>query len=356
VPARRNGDGDGAATVQAPPERQLSEQEIRSAVVDCGLYDSGQRLGGRVELEDALRKADSCQNGFVWIGLHDPSPGVVETVGDHFRLHPLAVEDAVHGHERAKLEVYGGDTLFVVLKTARYVDSEELIEIGEVMAFVGPRFVVTVRHGEGSPLHDVRLDLEAHPDLLSIGPSSVLYAIADRIVDDYVAVIDGIAVDVEEVEAEVFSGALSNPAERIYRLKREVLGFRRAAGALVGPIQRLSSKQTGLPLDPRTGEYFRDVYDHLLRDVERIAGFDDLLTNALQANVAQITMRDNRDMRRISAWVAIIAVPTMVFGLYGMNFEHMPELEWTYGYPAVVAAVLIVCALLYRRFKHAGWL
>jgi magnesium transporter len=356
VPARRNGGGDGAATVQAPPERQLSEQEIRSAVVDCGLYDSGQRLGGHVELEDALRKADSCQNGFVWIGLHDPSPGVVETVGDHFRLHPLAVEDAVHGHERAKLEVYGGDTLFVVLKTARYVDSEELIEIGEVMAFVGPRFVVTVRHGEGSPLHDVRLDLEAHPDLLSIGPSSVLYAIADRIVDDYVAVIDGIAVDVEEVEAEVFSGALSNPAERIYRLKREVLGFRRAAGALVGPIQRLSSKQTGLPLDPRTGEYFRDVYDHLLRDVERIAGFDDLLTNALQANVAQITMRDNRDMRRISAWVAIIAVPTMVFGLYGMNFEHMPELEWTYGYPAVVAAVLIVCALLYRRFKHAGWL
>jgi magnesium transporter len=356
VPVRRNGRGDGAATVQAPPQRQLSEEEIRSAVVDCGLYDSGQRLGGHVELEDALRKADRCQDGFVWIGLHDPSPGVVEAVGEHFRLHPLAVEDAVHGHERAKLDVYGADTLFVVLKTARYVDSEELIEIGEVMAFVGPRFVVTVRHGEGSPLHDVRLDLEAHPDLLSIGPSSVLYAIADRIVDDYVAVIDGIAVDVEEVEAEVFSGALSNPAERIYRLKREVLGFRRAAGALVGPVQRLSSKQTGLPIDPRTGEYFRDVYDHLIRDVERIAGFDDLLTNALQANVAQITMRDNRDMRRISAWVAIIAVPTMFFGLYGMNFQHMPELEWTYGYPAVVAAVLIICALLYRRFKRAGWL
>jgi magnesium transporter len=357
VPARRNGRGDGAATVQAPPpERQLSEEEIRSAVVDCGLYDAGQRLGGRIELESALKKADSCQDGFVWIGLHDPSPGVVEAVGEHFRLHPLAVEDAVHGHERAKLEVYGADTLFVVLKTGRYVDSEELIEIGEVMVFLGPRFVVTVRYGEGSPLHDVRLDLEAHPDLLSIGPSSVLYAIADRIVDDYVAVIDGIAVDVEEVEAEVFSGTVSNPAERIYRLKREVLGFRRAAGALVGPIQRLSSKQTGLPIDPRTGEYFRDVYDHLVRDIERIAGFDDLLTNALQANIAQITMRDNRDVRRISAWVAIIAVPTMVFGLYGMNFEHMPELGWTYGYPAVVAVVLIICAIVYRRFKRAGWL
>jgi magnesium transporter len=356
VPARRNGRGDGAATVQAPPERKLSEEEIRSAVVDCGLYDAGHRLGGKVELESALRKADGCQDGFVWIGLHDPSPSVVEAVGEHFRLHPLAVEDAVHGHERAKLEVFGGDTLFVVLKTARYVDSEELIEIGEVMVFIGPRFVVTVRHGEGSPLHDVRLDLEGHPDLLSIGPSSVLYAIADRIVDDYVAVLDGIAVDVEEVEAEVFSGAPSNSAQRIYRLKREVLGFRRAAGALVGPIQRLSSKQTGLPLDPRTGEYFRDVYDHLIRDVERIAGFDDLLTNALHANIAQITMRDNRDMRRISAWVAIIAVPTMVFGLYGMNFEHMPELGWTYGYPTVVAVVLLICGLLYRKFKDAGWL
>ncbi|HEX7299774.1 MAG TPA: magnesium and cobalt transport protein CorA [Solirubrobacteraceae bacterium] len=356
VPARRNGGGDGAATVHAPPDRTLSEEEIRSAVVDCGVYDAGARLGGHIELASALGKADSCQDGFVWIGLHDPSPGVVEAVGEHFRLHPLAVEDAVHGHERAKLELYGSDTLFVVLKTARYVDSEELIEIGEVMVFVGPRFVVTVRHGEGSPLHDVRLDLEAHPDLLGIGPSSVLYAIADRIVDDYVAVIDGIAVDIEEVEAEVFSGALSNPAERIYRLKREVLGFRRAAGALVGPMQRLSSKQAGLPIDPRTGEYFRDVYDHLVRDVERIAGFDDLLTNALQANIAQITLRDNRDMRRISAWVAVIAVPTMVFGLYGMNFKHMPELGWTYGYPAVVAAVLVVCALLYRRFKRAGWL
>jgi magnesium transporter len=355
VPARRNG-RDGGATVQAPPERKLSEEEIRSAVVDCGLYDSGQRLGGRVELESALHKADNCQDGFVWIGLHDPSSGVVEAVGEHFRLHPLAVEDAVHGHERAKLEVYGGDTLFVVLKTARYVDSQELIEIGEVMVFVGPRFVVTVRHGEGSPLHDVRLDLEAHPDLLSIGPSSVLYAIADRIVDDYVAVLDGIEMDVDEVEAEVFSGALANPAERIYRLKREVLGFRRAAGALVGPIQRLSSKQTGLPLDPRTGEYFRDVYDHLVRDVERIAGFDDLLTNALQANLAQVAMRDNRDMRRISAWVAIIAVPTMVFGLYGMNFEHMPELGWTYGYPAVIVLVLVICAVLYQKFKRTGWL
>jgi magnesium transporter len=356
VPARRAGRNGGPITVQAPALEPLTEEEIRSAVVDCALYDAGQRLGGRIELETALHKADACKDGFVWIGLHDPSPGVVEAVGEHFELHPLSVEDAVHGHERAKLEVYGGDTLFIVLKTARYVDSEELIEIGEVMVFLGAQFVVTVRHGEGSPLHDVRLDLEKHPDLLSIGPSSVLYAIADRIVDDYVAVIDGIALDVEEVEVEVFSGTGANPAERIYRLKREVLQFRRAAHALLGPMQRLSSKQAGLPLDPRTGEYFRDVHDHLVRDVERIAGFDELLSNALQANVAQITMRDNQDMRRISAWVAIIAVPTMVFGLYGMNFKHMPELGWTYGYPAVIVVVLVICALLFRTFKRTGWL
>jgi magnesium transporter len=356
IPVRRSVGGNGSATVPAPPVPPLSEEEIRSAVVDCGLYEGGERLGGRIELESALRKADACQHGFVWIGLHDPSPGVVEAVGRHFELHPLAVEDAVDAHQRAKLEIYGGDTLFLVLKTARYVDSEELIQIGEVMVFLGERFVVTVRHGEGSPLHDVRLDLEAHPDLLSIGPSSVLYAISDRVVDDYFAVIDGIAIDVEEVEAEVFSGSAANPAERIYRLKREVLEFRRAVTPLIGPMQRLASKQTGLPLDPRTGEYFRDVHDHLVRDAERIASFDELLTNALQANVAQITMRDNQDMRRISAWVAIIAVPTMVFGLYGMNFKHMPELGWSFGYPAVVGLVLVICALLYKKFKQTGWL
>jgi magnesium transporter len=333
----------------------LRPEEVSSAVVDCGLYDAGERKGGRVELETALRKADACSDGFAWIGLHDPSPVVVEAVGRHFELHPLAVEDAVHAHQRAKLELHG-DSLFVVLKTARYVDSEELIEIGEVMVFVGPKFVVTVRHGEASPLHELRLDLEAHPDLLGIGPSAVLYAVADRIVDDYAAVIDGIAVDVEEVEAEVFSGTGSNPAERIYKLKREVLGFKRAVVPLAGPLDRLARQEEGLPLDPRTGDYFRDVHDHLVRDAERIAGFDELLTGVLQANLSQLTLRDNQDMRRISAWVAIIAVPTMVFGLYGMNFKYMPELKWRIGYPLVVAVVLLICAWLYRRFKRSGWL
>jgi magnesium transporter len=335
--------------------RPDAADDVGSAVVDCGLYDSGRRQGGRIELETALERADNCQDGFVWIGLHDPSPDVVEAVGRHFELHPLAVEDAVHAHQRAKLEVFG-DSLFVVLKTARYIDHDELVEIGEVMVFVGQRFVVTVRHGEGSPLHDVRLDLEAHPDLLGIGPSSVLYAVADRIVDDYATVIEGLAVDIEEIEAQVFSENPTNPVERIYRLKREVLGFKRAVTPLVGPMQRLSSKQTGLPVDPRTGQYFRDVHDHVVRDADRLQGFDDILNGVLQANLAQVALRDNRDVRRISAWVAIIAVPTMVFGLYGMNFQYMPELQWRYGYPAVVAVVLGACAVLYRAFKRAGWL
>jgi magnesium transporter len=334
-----------------------SAEEIGKAVVDCGLYEGGERRGGRIDLETALKQASECTDGWIWIGLHDPSPEVVETVGQHFQLPPLAVEDAVHRHQRAKLETYGdGDILFMVMKTARYVDHEELVEIGEVMVFVGSRFVVTVRHGEGSPLGDVRKDLEAHPDLLSMGPGSVLYAVADRVVDDYATVIEGVEDDIEEVEAEVFSGDGSNPAQRIYKLKREVLEFRRAVNPLVGPMQRLTDHQTGLPVDPRTRDYFRDVLDHLMRDSERIQGFDDLLSGVLQANLTQLTVRDNQDLRKLSAWVAIIAVPTMIFGLYGMNFTHMPELEWRIGYPLVLIVILIVCAALYRRLKRTGWL
>ena len=347
-----------AAAVEPAPiprARQGDAERVGSATVDCGLYEGGERRGGRIPLETALEEAGACEEGFVWIGLHDPDAEVIQTVADHFELHPLAVEDAVHSHQRAKLELYG-DTLFCVMKTARYVDSEELVEIGELMVFMGQRFVVTVRHGQGSPLSDVRADLETHPDLLAVGPSSVLYAIADRVVDDYQAVIDGLVVDIDEIEAEVFSGNESNPAERIYRLKREVMAFRRAVTPLQAPMQRLAARQTGLPLDPRTQDYFRDVHDHLIRDSERIAAFDELLTGVLQANLAQLTARDNQDMRRISAWVAIIAVPTMVFAVYGMNFDYMPELRWRYGYPLVVGVVVLVCVLLYRRFKRVGWL
>jgi magnesium transporter len=360
-PSRRSeppaDDGEVEKPADAPHVARpaAGSEQVGSATVDCALYENGERRGGRIALETALEEAGACDDGFVWIGLHDPAAEVIQAVADHFDLHPLAVEDAVHSHQRAKLELYG-DTLFCVMKTARYVDSEELVEVGELMVFLGGQFVVTVRHGEASPLGDVRADLESHPDLLGVGPSAVLYAIADRVVDDYAAVIDGLAIDIDEIEAEVFSGAEHNAAERIYRLKREVMDFRRAVTPLQAPMQRLASRQTGLPLDPRTQDYFRDVHDHLVRDADRIGAFDELLTGVLQANLAQLTARDNQDMRRISAWVAIIAVPTMVFGMYGMNFEHMPELEWRYGYPLVVAVVLAICVALYRRFKRVGWL
>jgi magnesium transporter len=338
-----------------PAPESMDAAAVGSAVVDCGLYEGGERRGGRIELDTALKQADACQDGFVWIGLHDPAPGVIEAVAQHFGLHPLAVEDAVNRHQRAKLEVFD-DMLFTVLKTARYVDHEELVEVGEIMVLPGSQLRGHGAPRQGSPLHEVRRDLENRSDLLGIGPSSVLYAVADRVVDDYAAVIEGLALDVEEVEVEVFSGAGSNPAERIYKLKREVLQFRRAVTPLLGPMQRLSARQTGLPLDPRTGDYFRDVHDHVTRDSERIAAFDELLSGVLQANLAQLTVRDNQDLRRISAWVAIIAVPTMIFAIYGMNFEQMPELRWRFGYPLILLMTLAICGALYRRFRRSGWL
>lgn len=311
-------------------------------------------MGEKVELETALERASRSGDGFAWIGLHEPSEAAVELVGRHFDLPPLAVEDAVHAHQRPKLEVYG-DTLFVVLKTARYEDTRENVVIGEVMLFVGPSFAVTVRHGDGSPLAGVREDVEAHRDLLRLGPSAVLYAVADRIVDDYAVVLQGLSNDIDEVEVEVFSSGTHNAAERIYRLKREVLEFKRAIMPLRTPIARLAEGRVEL-VDSRTTEYFNDVQDHLLRDLEQVQAFDELLTGVLQANLAQLSVRDNQDMRKISAWVAIGVVPTMVFGIYGMNFEAMPELGWELGYPMVLATVLVFCAALFVRFKRAGWL
>lgn len=337
------------------PETKLSPEEVDRFVVDCALYRDGERVGGRISLDSALEQAVDHGGGFAWIGVQDPSPGVLHAIAEHFGLHPMAVEDAVHAHQRPKLEVHG-DSLFLVLKSARYVDSDELVEIGEVMLFMGPHFVVTVRHGGAGSLSDVRHDLEAHPDLLTIGPTAVLYAVLDRVVDDYAAVIAGLEEDIDEIEVEVFSGRFENRAERIYRLKREVLQFRRAVRPLIEPVELLATGSAGLPVDPRAEPYFRDVLDHLRRDGENIAAYDELLTNVLQANLAQLSTRDNRDMRRISAWVAILAVPTMVFGLYGMNFEHMPELDTEYGYPAVLLAVAVVCVVLHRRLRRAGWL
>jgi magnesium transporter len=323
-------------------------------IVDCAIYEDGARRAGDVDLSDAARAAAADSGSFVWLGVHEPTAEEFDAVRREFDLHELAVEDAVKAHQRPKLELYD-DTLFVVLKTVRYVDTQEVLKTGQIMLFVNPSFVITVRHGEASGLTDVRRMIEERPDLLRCGPSAVLHAVIDRVVDDYEPAADGLEMDIQEVEREVFAEQQPNPAERIYRLKREVLEFQRAVNPLAGPLDRLARGQLGI-VSVELRSYFRDVQDHVLRVAGRVENFRALLSSALQANLTQVTVRQNADMRRISAWVAIIAVPTMIAGIYGMNFEHMPELQWELGYPAVLLVILVVCGLLYRRFRRAGWL
>src|SRR5690349_16569264 len=251
------------------------------------------------------------------------------------------------------LDVYG-ETLFVVLKTVRYIDHEEVIRGGQIMLFVNPAFIITVRHGDGD-LHPVREAIEKRPDLLRCGPGAILHAVIDRVVDDYEPAVQGLEIDIQQVEEQVFSDAAVNPAQRIYRLEREVLELQRAVAPLAAPVDRLARGHFDL-VSPELRDYFRDVHDHLLRVAGRVETFRDLLGSALQANLTQVTVRQNADMRRISAWVAILAVPTMIAGIYGMNFTHMPELGWRYGYPAVLLVIVTACAVLYRQFRRSGWL
>jgi magnesium transporter len=321
-------------------------------IVNCAVYEGGRRRDGDLALEEAGAAAQG-DDAFVWLGVHEPSAEEFEAIAREFNLHELAVEDAVNAHQRPKVELYG-DTLLVVVKTARYVDSEEVIEVGELLLFVHPSFIVTVRHGEGE-LSAVRARIERRPDLLRHGVGMVLYAILDHVVDGYEDAAQGIDVDIQQVERQVFSADGANPVERIYKLEREVLDFNTAVAPLSGAVDEIARGHFEVVPD-ELHEYFRDVHDHLRRVSGRIAGFRELLGSALHANLTQVSVRQNEDMRKISAWVAIIAVPTMVAGIYGMNFDHMPELHWRFGYPAVLVLIGAICLLLYRRFRRAGWL
>jgi magnesium transporter len=322
-------------------------------IVDRAVYRDGKRLPGEFTNQTAC---EECRvgNAFVWIGLHEPTEEEFDAVAREFGLHELAVEDAIKAHQRPKLERYG-DSLLMVLKTARYVDKEEVVEVGEILVFLGDRFIVVVRHGVASGLKEVRKDLEDRPEFLSRGPCAVLYGIVDRVVDDYIPVVAGLEDDVEEVERDVFTVDRTNPVERIYYLKREVLEFRRATAPLLLPLNQLATQPVTM-IHPEAREYFRDVYDHLLRVNEQVESFRDLLTSILEANLTQTSIRQNEDMRRISAWVAIAVVPTMIAGIYGMNFEHMPELHSRYGYPIVMLFIAGVCFGLYVFFRRRDWL
>lgn len=337
-----------------PGADAADENDVDAALTDCAAYVGGRRQGGLLPLAEALRRAHDGDDGFVWIGLHDPKPEAVEAVGRQFGLHRLIVEDAIHAHERPKLEHHDGLVL-LVMKTAEYVDAEERVRIGELLLLVGQRFVVSIRHGSAVPLGEIRRSLEQDPGRLQHGPGSVFHAIVDRVVNAYADVLDGLANDVDEVEALVFSEEHRDPTERIYRLKSQVIAFKRAMVPLVVPLTRLVEDQD-LPVPERARPYLRDVLDHLVRDVEAVTSLDDLLRSVLDANLAQISVRQANDARKISAWAAIAVVPTMIFGLYGMNFRHMPELGFEFGYPAVLLVTLGICGFLYRRLRKAGWL
>ncbi|MFF5445159.1 magnesium and cobalt transport protein CorA [Streptomyces sp. NPDC012888] len=338
-----------------------------SAVVDCAVYRDGRRLPAsacptpRAAMREARR-----DGGFTWIGLHEPTEAEFAGIAAEFGLHPLAVEDAVHAHQRPKLERYD-DTLFAVFKTIHYVEHAELtatsevVETGEVMCFTGPDFVITVRHGGQGSLKGLRHRLEDEPELLAKGPSAVLHSIADHVVDGYIAVAAAVQDDIDLVESEVFAapagkgGPRGSDAGRIYQLKREVLEFKRAVAPLLRPMELLSERPMRL-VDPDIQKYFRDVADHLARVHEQVMGFDELLNSILQANLAQATVAQNEDMRKITSWAAIIAVPTMICGVYGMNFEHMPELKWEYGYPMVMCSIVGICFTIHRALRRNGWL
>jgi magnesium transporter len=322
-------------------------------IVDSAVYEGGRRRDGDLPVHEAM-EACHAPDCFTWIGLFEPTEDEFESIRSEFDLHPLAVEDAIHAHERPKLEVYG-EMVFIVLKTARYVDPTEVIKLGEILVFLGHDYIITVRHGESSELSPVRRQLEDSPELLQHGPGAVLHAIVDRVVDDYGPAIAGLGEDIDQVEDQVFSGQRINVAERIYKLKREVLQFGHAVGPLVDPVDRLARGKYGV-IHPQVRTYFRDVNDHLLRAHDQLEGFRDLLTSVLQANLTQVGVRQNEDMRKISAYVAMAAVPTLIAGIYGMNFDHMPELRWELGYPMAIALMATIVGFLFWRFKRAGWL
>ncbi|MFF5251704.1 magnesium and cobalt transport protein CorA [Streptomyces leeuwenhoekii] len=334
---------------------------LGSSVVNCVTYRDGVRTPGGGDVVDAVERVRKQGDGFVWLGLHEPTDQEFAGVAELLDLHPLAVEDAIEAHQRPKLERYG-ETLFAVFKTVCYVEHErltassEVVNTGEIMVFVGRDFVVTVRHGRHGSLGPLREDLESDPRQLAKGPSAVLHAIADHVVDDFLTVIDAVQEDIDEVETEVFAehGARADPG-RIYQLKRELIELKRAVVPLGRPLEELAVRPIRV-VDPEIQAYFRDVSDHLLRAVEQIASFDELLNSILQAHLAQVTVAQNEDMRKITAWAAIVAVPTMVCGMYGMNFDHMPELGWRYGYGMVIGVIALACLALYRGFRRNGWL
>ena len=326
-------------------------------IVDRAIYRDGQRTSEPDTLAD-LYAASRNGGGIAWLGLYEPTDEELEDVAREFDLHELAVEDAIHAHQRPKLERYG-DTLFLVLRPARYIDETETVEFGEIHVFAGPQFVITVRHGAASELGRVRRALEARPDLLRGGPLSIVHAIVDLVVDDYAPVVAGVENDIDEIETEVFGGS-PEVSRRIYQLTREVIEFRRATKPLPDILARLMDEPS---IDEEERRYLRDVQDHALRIEDQADAFHELLRNILNVNLTLETKalneagnRQNEEVKKISAWAAILFAPTIIGTIYGMNFEHMPELGWQLGYPMALALMVAVSVSLYALFKRRSWI
>jgi magnesium transporter len=322
-------------------------------IVDCAHYRDGVR---QHEGQLPVDVAASCVVGdgdFVWLGLFEPSVEELQDVGSHFDLHELALEDAYRAHQRPKLEDYD-ESYFIVLRPARYDDEQEEVEFGEIMLFVSRTYVIAVRHGAASELQGVRRHLEAHPELLEAGPAAAVWAILDKVVDDYQPVVDGIDNDIGEVETEIFQRG-ADATQRIYFLKREVIEFHHAVAPLLAPLTAL--ERGAFPdMDDQLRRYFRDIADHARRVDEQVTAQRELLTSILEANLALLGVKQNEVVRTISAWAAIIAVPTFIASIWGMNFEHMPELDEPWGYWVALGMMAVVAVVLYRLFKRAHWL
>ncbi|MGW1807608.1 magnesium and cobalt transport protein CorA [Streptomyces sp. NPDC002078] len=338
------------------------------SVVQAALYRDGVRVAAPATLAETYRELREQPSGMAWIGLARPTGADLHSLAAEFGLHPLAVEDAMEAHQRPKLERYG-ETLFVVLRAARYLDAPEEVDFGELHVFVGRDFVITVRHGAAPDLSAVRRRMEGSPDLLKLGPEAVLYAILDAVVDGYAPVVSGVQNDIDEIETEVFRGD-PEVSRRIYELSREMVEFQRATRPLVGMLHGLMAGFAKYETDEELQRYLRDVADHVTHISERVDGFRQALSEILTVNATLVTQQQNAEMRalaeagfeqneevkKISSWAAILFAPTLVGTIYGMNFDHMPELHWLFGYPFAIGLMGVVCLTLYVVFKKRDWL
>jgi magnesium transporter len=349
----------------APATATVEPPSTASSIVDCALYVDGERQPGGWHYSEALTAARKHRHAFVWVGLKEPGGREMAAIAETFQLHELAVEDAVNSSQRPKVERYG-DMTFMTMRTARYVEHDELtessevVETGDVLMFIGEHFIITVRHGDACRLTPVRAHLERRREVLARGPWAVAYAVADNVVDVMVEVVTAIEEDVAIIEDQVFAPAKgkskgTDRIQRVYQLKRELMEFKRAVLPLQRPLAGLVNGQLAeVPEEIR--RYFRDVNDHLVRTVEQVLYLDDVINSVLQARLAQVSVDQNNDMRKIAAWAGIAAVWTSVAGVYGMNFDFMPETKWVFGYPGVMTLMVVASALLYRAFRRSGWL